>query len=79
MEKRIKTFNLFVYKDRRMLLSAILFIICPLFIIITIPPRIDVPYLRWIIPLSIIIGLILILIYFTISQVTVTFKDKKLL
>ncbi|MFK8267123.1 hypothetical protein [Capnocytophaga cynodegmi] len=77
MVKKIKTFNLFVYKDRRMLLSAILFIICPLFIIFTIPPRIDIPYFRWIIPLFLIIGLILALIYFTVSKVTVTFEDKK--
>ncbi|MFK8271885.1 hypothetical protein [Capnocytophaga canimorsus] len=76
MEEK-KTFSLLVYRLNRALISIFIF---PLWILLTIilAVNIKIPYLKWIIPSLVFIGLTLLLIYSIISRLIVTVENNKL-
>ncbi|MFJ1328185.1 hypothetical protein ACILFA_03555 [Capnocytophaga canimorsus] len=76
MEEK-KTFSLLVYRLNRALISIFIF---PLWILLTIilAVNIKIPYLKWIIPSFVFIGLTLLLIYSIVSRLIVTVENNKL-
>lgn len=72
-----KVFSLLIYRMYRVFISCFIFPIVVL-ICIALSVHISVPVLKWIIPIVIFIGLIRLLIYFTVSRITVHFTDDKL-
>ncbi|CEN40244.1 hypothetical protein [Capnocytophaga cynodegmi] len=76
MEEK-KTFSLLVYRLNRALISIFIF---PLWILLTIilAVNIKIPYLKWIIPSLVFIGLTLLLIYSIVSRLIVTVENNKL-
>ncbi|WP_155285081.1 hypothetical protein [Capnocytophaga felis] len=76
MEEK-KTFSLLVYRLNRALISIFIFPLSILFAII-LAVNIKIPYLKWIIPSLVFIGLILLLIYCIVSRLIVTVENNKL-
>ncbi|WP_400088558.1 hypothetical protein [Capnocytophaga canimorsus] len=76
MEEK-KTFSLLVYRLNRVLINIFIF---PLWILLTIilAVNIKIPYLKWIIPSLVFIGLTLLLIYSIVSRLIVTVENNKL-
>ncbi len=73
----MKTFNIIIYKQYRILLSLLIFIIL-LFPILLLPTHIDNGLIQLTVTIFGIIGLIVLLRYFSVGRLFVTREDNKL-
>lgn len=73
----MKTFNILIYRQNRVLLSVLIFITL-MFPILLLPSHIDNSFFQLTITISGFIGLILLLRYFTVGRLLVTFENNKL-
>lgn len=77
MEEK-KTFSLLIYRANRVLISGIIFFsLLPFIIILSLD--FNIPYVKWVIVSLVLIGLILLLIYCTVSRLIVTVENNKLI
>lgn len=73
----MRTFNVLIYRQSRVLLSVLIFIIL-MFPILLLPTHIDNSFFQWTIRVFGFIGLILLLRYFSVGRLIVTFENNKL-
>ena len=73
----MRTFNILIYRQSRVLLSVLIFITL-MFPILLLPTHIDNSFFQWTITIFGFIGLILLLRYYTVGRLIVTFENNKL-